>query len=212
MEELPDKNVFMMCPSLNRFALTELPKGYHIRTCRRDELDLWKAMPFDDAETAEEYHAYMTEFFETTYGGQEDLFFEKTLFVCDEKDKPVATCFLWKAYQLFNTVHWLKVVKGQEGRGLGRALLSILMKNLEPEEYPIYLHTQPESYRAIKLYSDFGFYLLSDKMIGSRPNDLEECLPILEKYMPKKDFQNLKIRKAPKVFLEGLKKFDTIEF
>jgi hypothetical protein len=28
-------------------------------------------------------------------------------------------------------------------------------------EYPVYLHIQPSSFRAIKLYSDFGFSLLS---------------------------------------------------
>lgn len=212
MEELPDKNIFMMCPTLNREALTELPAGFYIRSCRREELGIWRGMPFDNPAEVKEYESFMMDFFETTYGGKETLFFTNTLFVCNQQDQPIGTCLLWKAYDAFNTIHWWKVLKDYEGRGIGRALLSTIMRDLEAEEYPIYLHTQPGSYRAIKLYSDFGFHLLSDEIIGTRQNDLVECLPMLEKYMPKKDFQKLKISKAPEYFLNTLQKFDSIQF
>ena len=117
---------------------------------------------------------------------------------------PIATAFIWKAYDEFNTVHWLKVLKGHEDKGIGRALLSIIMEELQEEDYPVYLHTQPESYRAVKLYSDFGFKLLSDPVIGSRINHLEECLPFLEKHMKKEDFDKLQIVSAPRHFIEKL--------
>ncbi|MDN5215995.1 GNAT family N-acetyltransferase [Fulvivirgaceae bacterium BMA12] len=212
MEELPDKNIFMMCKALNTNALSELPKGYITRNCRKDELGIWKSMPFDDPITANEYDGFMTEFFNTTYGDKEELFYNKTLFVCDQNDRPIATCLLWEAYGEFNSIHWLKVLKGYEGLGIGRALLSVIMKDLKSADYPVYLHTQPESYRAIKLYSDFGFYLLSDDKFGPRKNDLEDCWPILKKYMPEKDFQNLKTTTAPEHFISSLKKFSTIQF
>ena len=211
-EEIPDKNIFMMCEALNLNALSELPAGFAVRNCRREELGIWKAMPFDNLEQAKEYDAYMTGFFETTYGDKEDEFFAKTLFVCDAQDKPVATCLLWKAYDEFNTIHWFKVSKEYEGRGIGRALLSIIMRNLERSDYPVYLHTQPGSFRAIKLYSDFGFSLLSGEKFGVRKNDLDESLPILEEFMPKKYFQNLKIVKAPREFKKALAKYETIQF
>lgn len=110
--------------------------------------------------------------------------------------------FIWRAYDQFNTVQWVKVRKQYEGKGIGRALLSFLMKELKTEDYPVYLHTQPGSYRAIKLYSDFGFSLVSDPIIGCRNNDLDECLPILEKYMPNIDFKQLIISEAPMNFLQ----------
>ena len=44
-----------MCKKLNTSAFAELPDGYHVRTCRRNELDIWKKMPFDDEKTAEQY-------------------------------------------------------------------------------------------------------------------------------------------------------------
>lgn len=211
-QDIPDKNLFMMCEQLNFSALRELPEPYYVRNCREDELDIWKAMPFDDPVQAKEYHQYMTDFFSTVYADKEELFYEKCLFVCDENDRPIGTAFIWKVYDAFNTVHWLKVVKGYEDKGIGRALLSIIMKELKEEDYPVYLHTQPGSYRAIKLYADFGFKLLSDPIIGPRSNDLEECLPILEKYMKPEDFNRLQIVQAPTYFLKKLETVTENEF
>lgn len=210
--EIPDKNIFMMCEALNPDALAEMPAGFSVRSCRPEELGVWKAMPFDTAEQAAKYDGYMTDFFKAVYGGREAEFFAKTLFVCDARGRPVATCLLWRAYGEFNTIHWFKVLPEYEGRGIGRALLSIIMRDLPEHDYPVYLHTQPGSFRAIKLYSDFGFALLAGKKFGTRKNDLAECLPILEEFMPAKYFRNLRIDNAPKEFEEALRKYETTEF
>lgn len=124
----------------------------------------------------------------------------------------MGTCFLWKAYNTIWTLHWFKVLKDYEGKGIGRVLLSIILKSLPEDEYPIFLHTQPSSYRAIKLYSDFGFCLLSDTVIGNRKNDLDESLPILQRYMPQSDFEKLKTCRAPQFFLDAVCRSDKDEF
>lgn len=211
-EEIPDKNIFMMCAALNPNAPAKMPDGFSVRSCRRDELGVWKAFPFDTPEQAAEYAAYMTEFFKTVYGGREEVFFAGTLFVCDAQDKPGATCLLWKAYGEFNTIHWFKTLPEYEGRGIGRALLSVIMRDLKDADFPVYLHTQPGSFRAIGLYSDFGFALLRGEKFGSRKNDLGECLPILEEFIPEKYFRHLKTADAPKEFTEKLSHYLTIEF
>ncbi len=211
-EEIPDKNLFMMCDALDQSALRALPAGYQLRTCRRDELDLWKAFPFDDPATAEAYRPYMTDYFTRVYADKADLFFQTCHFVCNEADMPIATAFIWKAYDLFQTIHWFKVIQAYEGRGIGRALLSVIMGDLQADDYPVYLHTQPGSYRAIKLYSDFGFKLLTDPVIGGRQNDLAECLPILERTMPLAYFKQLQFTQAPVDFLEGLANFTDEQF
>ncbi|AFY95241.1 GNAT family N-acetyltransferase [Chamaesiphon minutus] len=210
--EIPDKNIFMMCSALNQNALTELPASYSIRNCRTDELNIWKMMPFDDLDLAKEYEQFMSDYFNTTYADKEQLFFAKTLFVCDRQDKPIATCLSWKAYDEFSTIQWFKVLKEYEGQGIGRALLSIVMQEIALHDYPVYLHTQPSSFRAIKLYSDFGFSLLSGDNFGIRNNDLDECLPILEKFMPTEYFQKLRIVIAPKEFEDATNKYDTNQF
>ena len=86
------------------------------------------------------------------------------------------------------------------------------MKSISEKEYPVFLHTHPSSYRAIKLYSDVGFRLLSDPFIGNRQNDLDECLPILQKYMPQQDFEQLKVDQAPQFFLDAVGRSDIDEF
>ena len=213
MEEIPDFNIFMMCNKLNASALSDLPEGFYIRNCRKNELEIWKAMPFDDEKLAKEHYIFMTDYFNDVYASKGDLFFKKCLFVCNKNDIPIATCFVWKAYGLINTVHWFKVIKSYEGKGIGRALLSIIMQGLSKDEYPIYLHTQPASYKAIKLYSDFGFDLISSKeLIGIRENQLEGSLPILKKYMPIEEFNKLRISEAPQSLIETLKPIKTNQF
>lgn len=199
---LADKNLFMMCAALNRTALSDLPDAYHVRTCRRDELDLWKAMPFDSPEAAAEQRGMMTQYFEEVYAPRESAFFQRCLFVCDKDDAPVATCFGWKSYGRVSTVHWFKVLKAYEGLGIGRALLSIVMQSFAAADYPVFLHTQPGSFRAIKLYSDFGFALVTDPVIGHRHNEWVEGLPFLQARMFPQDFAGLRFASAPKDFLE----------
>lgn len=194
----------MMCEAPELSAFSDMPEGFSVRNCRPDELDVWKALPFDEAATAKEYYQYMTDSFANIYGGQEDLFFANTLFVCDANDQPVATCAHWKSYDAFNAIHWFKVLKGHEGKGIGRALLSIVMRRFGSEDCPVYLHTQPGSFRAIKLYSDFGFKLLSGERFGTRLNGLDESLPILKEFIPEKYFRALKIAPAPESFLRAL--------
>jgi len=213
--EIPSKDLFMMCPALNPSALRALPQGFHFRMCRPDELETWKAMLLDFPHTPEIYDEYMqlmTDYYNDVYAKNSDLFFQKCLLVCDENDAPVGRGFIWKAYGKVNTVHWYKVLKPYENRGIGRAILTKIMTELTEADYPVYLHTHPSSFRAIKLYSDFGFGLVSNPVVGSRQNDFEECLPILERFMPKSDFDNLKIFEAPQSFLDIVASSEVEEF
>jgi ribosomal protein S18 acetylase RimI-like enzyme len=90
-------------------------------------------------------------------------------------------------------VSWLKTLKECESKGLGRVILTHILKNVNEKDYPIYLHTQPGSFRAIKLYSDFGFKLIrSPEIIDSRKNELKESLPILKEFMIENEYNNLK--------------------
>lgn len=203
---ISQKDLFMMCEQMNSEAVSALPDTYHVRNCRRDELDIWMGMPFDDPCAAEKEWQFMANYFSRVYESSKDLFFQLCLFVCDKCDNPIGTVFIWKIYEEFNTLHWLKVRKEYEDRGIGRALLSIVLKELQAQDYPVYLHTQPASFRAIKLYSDFGFKLLSDPVIGCRTNGLQESLPFLQRYMTRDAFRNLEIVEAPESFLKKLEK------
>ncbi|HSL28065.1 MAG TPA: GNAT family N-acetyltransferase [Anaerolineales bacterium] len=211
-EDIPDYNIFMMCERLNHHALTDLSTDYYFRNCRQDELELWKAFPFDSDIVPVEYEAFMNQIINDTYCGDMDTFFKNTIFVCNKEGRPVATCSYWKAYGKINTIHWLKTRKAYEGEGIGRAVLSAIMRRFDSTDYPIYLHTQPGSFRAIKLYSDFGFHLLRGGRLGTRMNELEKCLPILEEFMPNTDFEQLKIVDTPAYLIELLENETTLQF
>ncbi|MCH8549952.1 MAG: GNAT family N-acetyltransferase [Balneolaceae bacterium] len=211
-EEIPDYNIFMMCNKLNKQALTQVNSAYHIRNCRPEELEIWKAFPFDSETIPAEYENFMDQFIEETYSGQMDTFFRNTLFACNNNDKPIATCTHWKAYGKFNSIHWLKTLKDYEGKGLGRAILSEIMRKFDDRDYPIYIHTQPGSFRAIKLYSDFGFVLLKGGVLGTRRNELVQSLPILKECMRERDYEKLKIRHTPDHFIKMMESETTIQF
>jgi GNAT superfamily N-acetyltransferase len=211
-EEIPDYNIFMMCERINQDALTDLNPDYYFRNCRPNELELWKAFPFDSDTVPAEYEDFMNQIIKDSYSGEMDTFFKNTLFVCTKEGTPIATCSYWKAYGKINTIHWLKTRKAYEGQGIGRALLSAIMRRFDSQDYPIYLHTQPGSFRAIKLYSDFGFQLLRGGRLGTRMNELEVCLPILKEFMSKKDFEGLEIIDTPDYLIRLLEDETTIQF
>lgn len=211
-QNVEDNNLFMMCPKLNLSALRPLPVGYAFDYCRKDQLALWMGIHFDNPQDKERYRGFMEDFFQKVYAPAGDLFFHRCQFLCSPDGQPVGTCFIWNAYDRFPTVHWFKVVKEQEGQGLGRALLSHVMEQLSPMDYPVFLHTQPGSFRAIKLYSDFGFSLLTDPKIGQRENQLDQSLLYLREKMPSEVFASLKFSCAPPEFLAAAKESSINEF
>jgi len=96
------------------------------------------------------------------------------------------------------SVHWLRVLPGYEGLGLGRAVLSAC---LETADGPVILHTQERNIRAIALYHSFGFRFLSDPVIGLRKNDLAKAAPLLREALPADIFGGMLC--APEEFLRA---------
>ena len=140
-EKIGSYNIFMQCDSPNTSAFCELPDGYSFRLCRRDELEVWKHIVVE-----EQYIDYVTEYYDKVYAKHEDEFFNRCMFVCDAEGNPVASTFIWHSYGQINTIGWFRVMPKHEGKKLGRALISRILRNAE---FPIYLHTQPSSVRAI---------------------------------------------------------------
>jgi len=199
-----DNSLFMMCERLNVDACSILPDGYTFRQVRRDELEIWKRTIVDV-----QYVDYVTEYYDNIYAAKADEFFRRCIFVCDGNDKPVASCMLWRAYGQIETLGWLRVLPEYEKMGIGRALISEILK---AAEIPVYLHTQLTSICAVKLYSDFGFALVTDPVIGYRKNYLQESLPYMQKILPKADYHNLRFVQADEALLKAALSSKTSEF
>ena len=107
-KDIQDGNIFMMCEKVNENAYIEIPKGFHLRKLKEKELDLWMEFPFDNDEDKKIYKNFMIKYYNDVYLIKKDLFFNSCLVLCDNEDKPVSTCFAWKAYDKFWTIHWFK--------------------------------------------------------------------------------------------------------
>ena len=188
-------NLFLQCRALKPDALRPLPAGFTARLCRQEELALWK-----DIWAQGKYMDFVNYYYERVYAPREEEFFHRCIFVVDEKDTPVATSGIWRSYGKINTVLGFFVLPEYEGRGIGRGLFSEVMKNAE---LPVYAHTHTEASRAVKLYSDFGFELIIDPIVGYRENNLQESLPYLKKSLSKKDYANLRMTQASAALLEA---------
>jgi hypothetical protein len=109
MRSIPEKDLFMMCPEMNRGAVRPMPEGFAIRNCRKGELDAWIDLQADDPLQAPMLRGYLLDYFRGIYAPEGDRFYENCVFAVDRADVPVGTVFIWKAYNRVNTVHWFKV-------------------------------------------------------------------------------------------------------
>lgn len=100
-------------------------------------------------------------FSNTFLNGSEDVY-KKCFFIQDGNGKNVATASIWDGNHFGKTmqrIHWVAVSKKYQNIGLGKSLVSTaldLFNSLYSSNY-IYLTSQISSYKALNIYSQFGF-------------------------------------------------------
>ena len=199
-----ENNLFLQCVEPNRNAFRPMPNGFTTRLCKKNELGIWKEIWADG-----KYMDFVNWYYNEVYAPHGDEFFRRVTFAVDENDKPVATSGIWCSYGKINTVLLFHVLPKYEGLGIGRGLFTDV---LEKTAFPIYAHTHPIASRAIGLYSDFGFKLITDPVVGYRENNLQESLPYLKETLPEKVYANLKTTKANSGLLEAALLREMAEF
>jgi len=204
IEGANSNNLFMQCDMPNKEAFRPLPKGFSSRFCRRDEINIWKEMWAQG-----KYMEFVNFYYEKIYAPHEHEFSSRCTFAVDENDKPVATSGVWRSYGRISTVLGYFTLPEYLGRGIGRGLFGDVMMNAE---YPVYVHTHPSAYRAIKLYSDFGFKLITDPVVGYRKNDVHESLPYLREVLPENDYAGLEFTEANEKLLTAALTSEFAEF
>ena len=156
---IPFYNTILRC---DRYLNAEpaLQNGYEFRMYQSGDEQKWAQLEyeigdFDSAEEAEQY-------FISTYCSNKTLDVAKRcVFAVNEKNEIVGSCIAWKDLrgdELVASLHWLVVSTQHQGKGIGKALCQKVMQIfLEKDEFPVYIHTQPWSYKAILLYIRQGF-------------------------------------------------------
>ncbi len=135
-----------------------VPPGYAVRWFQAGDEQAWT----DIQSRAEKFHPITPETFVRVFGRNATWLAQRVCFLLDPAGKPVATGAAWFDDNFdgrkFGRVHWMAVLPEEQGRGLGKALMSIVCQRLrELKHTNAYLITSSARIPAIRLYSRFGF-------------------------------------------------------
>lgn len=190
---IPYKSMVMRLDSINQAAFKEV-SGAEIVHYKEGDFKYWLEI-FRDVDvfkdkSDEEVFAYFNERF---YDLKE---LEKRIFFIKVNNEYVGTCMAWQKEdegRKISVLHWLAVKKAHQHKGYARVLITHCIQCFMAfnEAEHIYLHTQPYSYRAIKLYYDFGFRLTKKDCYKGAKNENAAALTILKEYMNPLVYQNL---------------------
>ncbi len=186
---IPFYNTIMKCTDY-RHRNVELPDGFSIVSYRDGYEKEWAKLEyaigdFGSAAEAEEYFA-------ETYLQDPELF-PNILFIINKDRDTAGSCIAWRDTQGINRVsslHWLVVDERYQGIGLGRALATAVM-NIYADQgaLPVYIHTQPWSWKAILLYLSLGFKLQKTETFSHYENEYGKAMGTLGKVVREDQYE-----------------------
>ena len=184
---IPYYNLILKC-NKNSATPISLPEGYSFKMYEVGDEKHWAKLEYGigDFSSVEEAEVY----FKTNYCNQIDELKKRCVFVVDTYGDVVASCIAWHDSKDNDTVaslHWLVVSPEHQGKYIGLALCQKVMDIFnERGETPIYIHTQPWSYKAIMLYSKLGFKIQKTDTFSHYENQYEQAIKTLENILTEK--------------------------
>lgn len=160
-----------------------LPNGYSIVPYMQGYETDWARLEYsiEDFSSESEAEEYLKQTYLTS-NRTDDI-----LFVLNENGSVVGSCIAWnddRNGKQINSLHWLVVDEQYQRLGLGRALSIEIMNRFYMRNHePIYIHTQPWSWKAILLYSSLGFRLQKTDAFGTYMNQYEDVIRTLKSIM-----------------------------
>lgn len=127
-------------------------------------------------------------YFRSTYLTNREELEKRFVVVRNQAGEAVCGCIAWNTFRDENRcpcLQWLVTAEGYEGMGLARAAAAETVNRFYAlGEKPVYLHTQPWSYKALWLYYRFGFRICKTDTFRTFVNQCDEALPILKTILP----------------------------
>jgi GNAT superfamily N-acetyltransferase len=174
-KNVPYIGVLMICPDPAQYPRVDLPPSYTFYRYEPGLEQAWGRLQVDSGQSDSQEKAealFTREFLADPAAAAQRCFF-----VLGPDHQVVGTASLWFGDH-FGTrqerVHWVTVAAAEQGRGIAKALLTRLFDCYHELGCTgqIYLTTQTWSYRAINLYTRFGFVpYRGDKPPGWRAED-----------------------------------------
>lgn len=185
---IPFYNTIMKCVDYERRNI-ELPDGFSIVSYQQGYEAEWAKLEYSigDFGSVTEAEKYFVE----TYLQNPELY-SNILFVLNKENDVVGSCIAWqdmKGTYSVSSLHWLVVHEQYQGIGLGRALGTAVM-NLYANQgaFPVYIHTQPWSWKAILLYLSLGFKLQQTDTFSHYVNEYEKAITELRRIVTKEQY------------------------
>ena len=152
----------------------ELPQGFYFAEYERGFEKKWAVLNSDVGHTDSPEDG--EKIFIREYMGYDiDTIRKKTIFIMDEKDNLAGVGSVWDGDdfgETFQRLHWIAVSSNYQNKGLSKVIVSRALdiyNNLGYRGY-IYLTSQTWSYKALNVYSHFGFV----PYMGEKPKNWNE--------------------------------------
>ena len=188
---IPFYNTIMKCSDYQKQNVI-LPDGFSIGFYKCGYEKEWAQLEYaiGDFGSVKEAEKYFIE----TYLHNPELF-PSILFALNKADDIVGSCIAWKDMQgnkCVSSLHWLVVDERYQGIGLGKALSTAVMNiYAEHGELPVYIHTQPWSWKAILLYRSLGFKLQKTDTFSHYENEYEKAMIEIGKVVQRDQYELL---------------------
>lgn len=189
---IPFYNIILKCECCQHQEVT-LPTGFSIVTYEKGYEKAWAKLEysvgdFDSLEEAERY-------FVQTYTRNQELT-QNILFLLNENGSIVGSCIAWQDKRkdsFVASLHWLIVDEKYQGMGLGKALCCAAMNLFEKQQvFPIYIHTQPWSWKAVFLYLSVGFQLQKTDTFSHYENEYDKAMAELKRIVTTEQYEILR--------------------
>jgi len=190
---IPFYNVILKCKAYKNSEII-LKSGYRFKNYEPGDENSWAKLEyeigdFDSVNEAKEY-------FIDNYCKNQEIR-KRCFFVLNSENEIVGSCTAWKDKKDNENVaslHWLVVSSKERNKGLGKALCQKVLNFFHEEnKFPVYIHTQPWSYKAILLYINLGFKIQISDTFSSYKNEYGKAMKTLNNILSIEQYEKLKI-------------------
>ena len=195
---IPFFHIIMRCDRVLPMDI-KLPDGYSIRTYQPGDEDAWAALEFANGEfsTPEEAKTW----FVPHYLHTPELAAERVFFAVSPAGEIVGTAIAWEHDPRgmgVRALHWVTVREDHQRKGIGRALCQTCLRLFRREDNaaPVYLHTQPWSWKAILLYISLGFKLQPRDTFYTYENQYVQAMKTLKGIVTEEQYARMEAASA----------------
>lgn len=196
---IPFYNIILRCDRVLPMDI-KLPEGYAIRGYQPGDEDMWAALAYEagDFDACSAARGYFVD----KYLADMQRAAEKVFFLECEGKGVVGSVICWEDMRQGAPVfslHWLYVCEEEQGKGLGKALCQHALRIFRrmDNSRPVYIHTQPWSWKALLLYVQLGFKLQPEDTFENYENQYAQAMETLRGILTQEQYEALCANTAP---------------